>query len=90
MRYESGHTNYKIAQYKEEIDFKGVISMPRKPKQIDPTAKKLEDLEILLQDILIIQCALAGIKKAEARKIVSVSDARVTRIWKHIKVKPEN
>lgn len=61
--------------------------MGRKPKQTDPAAKKLEDIETLLQDMLIIQCALSGIKKAETRKIVAVDDARVTRIWKHIKIK---
>jgi len=60
--------------------------MGRKPKQKDPAAKKLEDIELLLQDILIIQCALAGISKAETRKIVAVDDAKVTRIWKHIKL----
>jgi hypothetical protein len=60
--------------------------MGRKPKQTDPVAKKLESIESLLKDILIIQCALAGIKKAEARKIVAVDDARVSRIWKHIKI----
>jgi len=64
--------------------------MGLKPKQTNPVAKKLRDIETLLQDILIIQCALAGIKKAEARKIVAVDDARVGRIWKHIKIKPEN
>ena len=60
--------------------------MPRKPKQTEPVAKKLEDIELLLQDILIIQCAIAGIKKGEARKIVGVADSRVSRIWRHIKV----
>jgi len=64
--------------------------MPRKPKQIDPANKKLEDIKTLLQDILIIQCALAGIGKGEARKIVGVADARVTRIWKHVKAEFQN
>jgi hypothetical protein len=86
MRYESSYQDSETAQLKKEIQQKGVIPMPRKPKQTDPAANKLEDIEVLLQDILIIQCALAGIKKAEARKIVAVDDARVTRIWKHIKL----
>jgi len=64
--------------------------MGRKPKQTDPVAKKLEDIENILKDILIIQCALSGINKAETRKIVAVDDARVSRIWKNIKVELQN
>lgn len=64
--------------------------MPRKAKQTEPIAKKLEDIETLLQDILIIQCATAGIKRGETRKIVGVADARVNKIWKHIKDELQN
>lgn len=64
--------------------------MSRKPKNIDPIAKKLEDIEMLLQDILIIQCALAGIKKSEARKIVGVADSCVSQVWRHIKAELQN
>lgn len=64
--------------------------MPRKPKQTDPVVKKLENIETLLQDILIIQCATAGIKRGETRKIVGVADARINKIWKYIKDELQN
>jgi hypothetical protein len=64
--------------------------MPRKAKLTDPVAKQLGEIQTLLQDILIIQCAMAGIKKSEARKIVGVADARVSSTWRHIKAELQN
>ena len=69
---------------------KGVITMPNKLKQTDPIAKKLDEIKTLLQDILIIQCATAGIKKSEARRIVGVADARVSSTWRYIKAELQN
>jgi hypothetical protein len=63
--------------------------MPNKPKTIDPIAEKLESISITLQDLLILECARAGMSKAEVRKIVGVADARVSRIWKNIKTKSD-
>lgn len=56
--------------------------MPRTAK--DPVAAQLETILDVLQDILILQCATAGIGKAQTRVIAGVADARVTRIWKHL------
>lgn len=57
------------------------------PKQ-DPVSEKLDAILRVLQDMLIIEAARAGIGKAEAREIAGVAAARVTRIWKHIKKEP--
>ena len=64
--------------------------MPPKAKANDPVIQKLNSIEELLQDLLILQGAQAGMKKAQVRKMVGVGAARVTSIWKHIKVQDQN
>ena len=61
--------------------------MPRKQSNEDPVYAKLSEIQALLQDLLIIEGARAGISKSEVRNIVGVADARVTRVWKHLKIK---
>jgi hypothetical protein len=39
----------------------------------------------VLQDLLIIEAANAGLGKAQVREVVGVADARVSRIWRHLK-----
>ena len=39
----------------------------------------------VLQDILILQAANAGMGKDDARRIAGISSARVSRVWKHVK-----
>lgn len=58
--------------------------MPAKPANPDPNLKALHEIRTLLEDLLIIEGARAGISKSEIRKIAGVANARVTRIWKHI------
>lgn len=48
--------------------------------------KELQQIKILLQDILIIQGAHAGMKKGEVRSMVGLSSARVTAIWKELNI----
>jgi len=50
--------------------------MPRKKKdEVDP-------IELLLQDMLIVQLALAGVPQASIRAVVGCGMDRVTRIGK--------
>lgn len=63
--------------------------MPRKPKNPHPLAPEISSIRALLQDMMIMQGAQLGIKKAQVRKIVSVDVNRVTRIWKHLKLKQQ-
>ncbi len=51
----------------------------------DPVTDKLSEVLTVLQDILILQAANTGMSKAQARKIVGVADARISRVWRHIK-----
>ena len=53
-------------------------------KDIDQVKEKLDKIQMLLQDILIIQSARAGITKGKTREIVGVSSSRVSRIWQHM------
>lgn len=50
-------------------------------------AQKQRSVEELLQDLIIVQLALAGIGQREIRKVVGVDIARVTRIAKLVKAK---
>ena len=58
--------------------------MARKPVVDHALAEDLAGIRSLLQDLLIIEAANAGIKKAQVRKIVGVGANRVTRVWKHL------
>lgn len=53
-------------------------------KDYDQLIEKLDKIQMLLQDILIIQSARAGVTKGETREIVGVSSSRVSRIWQHL------
>ena len=58
--------------------------MVRSSRNTDATLKTLTEIRTLLEDLLIIEGARAGIGKDEIREIVGVASARVTRIWKNI------
>lgn len=60
--------------------------MARSVKSVDPVIGMLSAIHTTVQDLLILEGAKAGIGKGEVRKIVGVADARVTRIWKHLKM----
>ena len=62
--------------------------MPMTINSPDPVSKELAAIRRTLQDLLIIEAAQAGIGKAEVRTIAGVDNARVTRIWKHIRSVP--
>ena len=61
--------------------------MPQKQSNEDRVLAKLTEIHTVLQDLLTIEGARAGISKSEVRNIVGVADARVTRVWKHLKIK---
>ena len=48
-------------------------------------AKKQRATDDILIDLLIVQCAVAGLKGAQIRAIASVDMNRVTKILKHFK-----
>lgn len=58
----------------------------KRPRSDDPVFRKLDQIHSALQDLFIIQARLAGIRKAEARAIVGVGDARVSRIWRAMRI----
>ena len=51
--------------------------------------KRIEKIENLLQSLVILQGARAGMTKAQVRKMVGVGDARVSEIWRNLKVSPK-
>jgi transposase len=61
--------------------------MPQTDIKTDSVAKKLQEINMTLQNLLIVKCAQAGMKKADVRRIVRCDMNQITRIWKHIKVK---
>lgn len=50
----------------------------------DPMLSKLESINGYLQDLLILECAKAGMKKADVIKIVGGDTNKITRIWKNL------
>jgi hypothetical protein len=48
-------------------------------------AKDDSKVEVLLQDLIIVQLALAGVPGAEIRKVAGVQMNRVTKILKVVK-----
>ncbi|HEV2111387.1 MAG TPA: hypothetical protein VGT99_08540 [Gammaproteobacteria bacterium] len=55
----------------------------RKSNQ-DPMQETLESINGALQGLLILECAKAGMKKAEVIKIIGGDANKITRIWKHL------
>ncbi len=60
--------------------------MAQNNKTVDPNTEMLSAIHRTIQDLLILEGAKAGMGKADVRKIVGVADARVSRIWKSIRI----
>jgi hypothetical protein len=52
---------------------------------IKSAKRKVEPVEDLLRDLLIVQLGIAGLTGHQIREIVGVDMNRVTRILKHLK-----
>ncbi len=48
--------------------------------------QRLDAVLNVMQNVLIIEGARAGMSKAEVRKMVGVGDARVSGVWRHLKL----
>lgn len=59
--------------------------MKAQAKNSDPVVDQLDRIGRVLDDILIIECARAGMNKAQTKAVVGGDTNRITRIWKHIK-----
>lgn len=59
--------------------------MARTKNSDNPEVAALSEILTVMQNLLIIQAANAGMTKAQVRKILGVSDSRVSDIWQHIK-----
>jgi hypothetical protein len=58
----------------------------KKPTEPDSIAGELREIKVLLQDLLIIEAARAGVNKAEVRKILGVADKRVSATWRYLRI----
>ena len=63
------------------------MTQRKRQKNDDPVLEKLSEILSVLQDLLIIEAARAGMSSAEVRKLIGVRNIRVSRIWKHVKKK---
>lgn len=59
--------------------------MGQKKITSDPVTDRLTEILTVVQDMLIIQAANAGMGKPQVRKILGVADARVSRVWRHLR-----
>lgn len=59
--------------------------MPKNSTSQDPLEQKLDKIIYLLQDLIILEGAKAGMKKEVIRKFLEIDRNRITKIWKQIK-----
>jgi hypothetical protein len=50
----------------------------------DAVVQRLDAILDVMQNVLIIEGARAGMSKAEVREMVGVGDARVSGVWRHL------
>lgn len=50
----------------------------------DIIVEELQEIKGLLQDILLIQGARAGLTKAKVREMLGVASSRVSSVWQHL------
>ena len=58
-------------------------------KQHKETIERLDSIETLLQNLIILEGASAGLTRDEVRDIAGVATARVSKLWKNVKPKQE-
>lgn len=56
-------------------------------KQHDELIKRLDKIQNLLQNLVILNAANAGRTRDEVRAIAGVKTARVAKIWKYVRPK---
>jgi DNA-binding transcriptional regulator GbsR (MarR family) len=59
--------------------------MSSKTPVLDPVAGTLNSILATLQDLLILEGARAGITRDDLRRIVGVSNERVSAVMRHIR-----
>ena len=55
------------------------------PAKDDQLGAKLDAILNVLRDLVIVESAKGGLSRDQVRKLLGVSPARVSRIWKHLK-----
>lgn len=55
------------------------------PVNTDPLGPKLDAILNVLRDLVILESARGGLSRDQVRKMLGVSPARVSRIWKYLK-----
>jgi predicted transcriptional regulator len=58
------------------------MATPEKEEQLGP---KLDAILNVMRDLVILESAKGGLSRDQVRKLLGVSPARVSRIWKHLK-----
>lgn len=56
--------------------------MPKNDANADRLFRKLDEVKLLLQDLLIVEGIKAGVQKQALRKVIGVNMNRVTRFSK--------
>lgn len=60
--------------------------MTMNEKQHKAVIDKLERIQVLLQNLVILQGAQTEMTKADVRKLASVGNKRMTDVWASVKV----
>ena len=56
-----------------------------KPAKDEQLGLKLDAVLNVMRDLVILESAKGGLSRDQVRKMLGVSPARVSRIWKHLK-----
>jgi hypothetical protein len=59
--------------------------MRSRQPQGDPIGQKLDAIHRVLQDLFILEGAIAGIKREDLRRILSLDNNRISRVMKHVR-----
>ncbi len=59
--------------------------MTPKPEASDPVGERLDAILIVLQNLLIIEGARAGITRDHLRPLVGVSNERLSAVMRHLR-----
>lgn len=63
--------------------------MPKTEKQHKDIIKRLDGIQTLLQNLVIIEGAAGGLTRDDVCGLAGVGPARVSKVWKNLKSKQE-
>lgn len=61
-----------------------------RPNEVEPIAKELRAIRTVIEDLLILECARAGMTNASVRAVAKLDNNRISRIARHVKAQRQS